>query len=166
MLAWSCSALPVLHRRRDLPSHAADGGSARLSAEVPNISLAQARALLGEKLVAKASNGAKQLKVQADPDEVPALLGGYLSKSLRYGACLELPKVRQAPARGQGSSSPRSFLCPSLRVTRAALPHFEGPQARLLQGVAHADCLRIIHHEQVRQARRAKMPPLLTSSRT
>ena len=90
------STLPFFHRRNPvLP--AADGGGARLSAEIPNISLAQARALLGEGLVAKASNGAKQLKVEAEQDEVSALLGGYLSKGLRYGACLGLSKVRQAP---------------------------------------------------------------------
>ena len=49
--------------------------------------------MLGEHLTSKASNGTKKLEVTADGDDLDTVFTGGFSKSLRYGACLELNKV-------------------------------------------------------------------------
>ncbi|KAL0033586.1 hypothetical protein WJX79_005404 [Trebouxia sp. C0005] len=61
-----------------------------VAADVPNLTLSQAKAVLGEQLVSKASNGAKKLEVKADGDDLYTVFSNGFSKSLRYGASLEL----------------------------------------------------------------------------
>ncbi|DBA87442.1 TPA: hypothetical protein ACH3X1_004483 [Trebouxia sp. C0004] len=65
----------------------------RVAADVPNLTLAQAKAVLGQQLVCKASNGAKKLEVKADSDDLCTVFPNGFSKSLRYGATLELVDV-------------------------------------------------------------------------
>jgi len=55
--------------------------------------IAQAKAVLGEHLVSKASNGAKKLEVKAEGDDLYTVFPNGFSKSLRYGATLELTDV-------------------------------------------------------------------------
>lgn len=50
--------------------------------------------MLGEHLVSKASNGAKKMDVKADADDLYDIFQNGFSKSLRYGASLELTDVR------------------------------------------------------------------------
>lgn len=50
--------------------------------------------MLGEQLVSKASNGAKKMDVKADADDLYDIFQNGFSKSLRYGASLELTDVR------------------------------------------------------------------------
>ena len=50
---------------------------------------------LGEVLCNKASNGAKKMEVTAEGDDLETVFPDGFSKSLRYGACLELVKVCQ-----------------------------------------------------------------------
>eukprot|EP00128_Syssomonas_multiformis_P002357 Colp12_sorted_trinity150504_noHs@33838 len=63
-------------------------GSAKLAAEVPNVTEAQALAFFGEEVLQTANNGNKQLKVSVDNQELAVILGKTFSKSLRYGATL------------------------------------------------------------------------------
>ncbi len=49
--------------------------------------------MLGEHLVSKASNGAKKLEVKAEGDDLYTVFPNGFSKSLRYGATLELTDV-------------------------------------------------------------------------
>ncbi|KAK9809048.1 hypothetical protein WJX72_008410 [[Myrmecia] bisecta] len=67
--------------------------SSRMTAEVPNASVAQVTAILGPELVAAASNGPKQVAVKADNSALQSLFGySAFQKSLRYGASLYLNK--------------------------------------------------------------------------
>jgi len=50
--------------------------------------------VLGEHLASKAKNGPKKMEVTADGDDLETVFPCGFSKSLRYGACLELNKVR------------------------------------------------------------------------
>ena len=50
--------------------------------------------MLGETLCSKASNGAKKMEITADGEDLYTVFPGGFSKSLRYGACLELVNVR------------------------------------------------------------------------
>lgn len=50
--------------------------------------------MLGVTLSCKASNGAKKMEVTAVGDDLDTIFPGGLSKSLRYGATLELVNVR------------------------------------------------------------------------
>lgn len=53
----------------------------------------QVKAVLGATLSSKSSNGAKKMEVTAVGDDLDTIFPGGLSKSLRYGATLELVKV-------------------------------------------------------------------------
>ena len=64
-------------------------GSSRVLAEIPNLSMAEVEAVLGPELYKQASKGPKQVSVKASNGDLYLILGS-LSKSLRYGACLEL----------------------------------------------------------------------------
>ena len=50
--------------------------------------------MLGPELCEKATNGAKKFEVSVSGDALEELFGHGFSKSLRYGATLELVKVR------------------------------------------------------------------------
>eukprot|EP00882_Tetradesmus_deserticola_P002542 GHRQ01002705.1.p3 GENE.GHRQ01002705.1~~GHRQ01002705.1.p3 ORF type:complete len:105 (+),score=62.17 GHRQ01002705.1:281-595(+) len=70
-------------------------GKARTSLELPCLSMAVVSAMLGPELVAKATNGKKQLQLKADSEDLSQLFsdkgwGCCFSKSLRYGATLGL----------------------------------------------------------------------------
>lgn len=63
------------------------------SSSDPSCKTAQAKAVLGEQLVSKASNGAKKLEVKADGDDLYTVFPNGFSKSLRYGATLKLTDI-------------------------------------------------------------------------
>jgi len=59
------------------PMHAARAdGSARLAAELPNMSLPVVRALLGDDLADGASNGPKKMAAVVGEHQLRAVLGG------------------------------------------------------------------------------------------
>ena len=67
----------------------------------------QLKAMLGSEIADKASNGPKKFEVTVDGDALSNLTGSEFSKSLRYGATLELNKASfcsRAMLRQQGSS--------------------------------------------------------------
>lgn len=55
----------------------------------------QVKAVLGVTLSSKASNGAKKMEVTAVGDDLDTAFPGGFSRSLRYGASLELVNVSQ-----------------------------------------------------------------------
>ena len=58
------------------------------------VCILQAKAVLGVTLSSKASNGAKKMEVTAVGDDLDTIFPDGFSKSLRYGATLELVNVR------------------------------------------------------------------------
>lgn len=65
----------------------------------------QVKAMLGQELCEKATNGAKKFEVTVADDALYDLFGQALSKSLRYGATLELVKVTSVCAWATSSLS-------------------------------------------------------------
>ncbi|BDA48429.1 hypothetical protein COCOBI_12-1080 [Coccomyxa sp. Obi] len=65
------------------------GSRSKVNAEIPNLSLEEAKAILGETLCSKAKNGPKQLQASAGYEDISEVLGAP-TKSLRYGSSLYL----------------------------------------------------------------------------
>lgn len=71
----------------------AGGSKAKLSAEIPNLSLGEVKQLIGEKLVKKASIGPKKLQVKTEIDDFEDVFG-YMRKPMRYSGSLVLDSMK------------------------------------------------------------------------
>jgi len=82
----------LLNGLNRLQGHAG-GSKSKISAEIPNLSLAEVKQIIGEKLLKKASNGPKKLQVKAEIDDFEEVFG-YMRKPMRYSGSLVLDNMK------------------------------------------------------------------------